>query len=24
MRDGKPFSIKIEVNGELAKVQRLR
>jgi hypothetical protein len=24
MRDGKPFSIKIEANGELAKVQRLR
>ena len=24
MRDGKPFSIKIKANGELAKVQRLR
>jgi len=24
LRDGKPFSIKIKANGELAKVQRLR
>jgi hypothetical protein len=24
MRDGKPFSIKVKANGELAKVQRLR
>lgn len=24
MRDGKPFSIKIKANGELAKIQRLR